>query len=98
MSCTEERFTTIEDALRDLDAAEKSHATIHLDRRRYGKPVTIVEGLEDRRDLDEIVSRLKSQLATGGSVKEGRIELQGDHVRRISTILAAMGIQADVAR
>ena len=38
-----------------------------------------------------MVSALKSRLACGGTVKEGRIELQGDHRSRVKEILIELG-------
>ncbi len=67
---------------------EQQFIKIRLDRRRFGKEVTIIEGLAgSNSELKELASRLKSKLATGGTVKEGRIELQGDHRHRVKQIL-----------
>ncbi len=67
---------------------EQQFIKIRLDRRRFGKEVTIIEGLAgSSTELKELASRLKSKLATGGTVKEGRIELQGDHRHRVKQIL-----------
>ncbi len=67
---------------------EQQIIKIKLDRRKFGKAVTVIEGLEDSRDnLKMIAKRLKSKLATGGTVKDGRIELQGDHRHRVKEIL-----------
>ncbi len=67
---------------------EEQFIKIRLDRRRFGKEVTIIEGLSgSNSELKKIASRLKSRLATGGTVKDGRIELQGDHRHRVKQIL-----------
>jgi len=67
---------------------EQQFIKIRLDRRRFGKEVTIIEGLTgSNSELKELASRLKSKLATGGTVKEGHIELQGDHRHRVKQIL-----------
>jgi len=39
--------------------------------------------------------KLKSQLACGGTAKEGRIELQGDHKNRIKDMLVKMGFSPE---
>lgn len=39
----------------------------------------------------DIASKLKKKLACGGTYKEGRIELQGDHIRRIKDLLVELG-------
>ena len=47
---------------------------------RGGKTVTVVRGLPmDDAALAALAKRLKAACGTGGTVKEGAIELQGDH-------------------
>lgn len=83
----------LDDILRELDAREDASATVTTESRRYGKAVTVIEGVEGRRDLQDLLKDLKQRLATGGAAKDGRIELQGDHRRRAIAILNAHGIQ-----
>ncbi|WFO75714.1 stress response translation initiation inhibitor YciH [Desulfurococcaceae archaeon MEX13E-LK6-19] len=67
---------------------EQQFVKIRLDRRKFGKEVTVIEGLStNNAELKELASKLKSKLATGGTVKNGRIELQGDHRHRVKQIL-----------
>ncbi|HUR25802.1 MAG TPA: hypothetical protein VM327_07305 [Candidatus Thermoplasmatota archaeon] len=82
----------LDDILRELDAQEAATVTVAIESRRYGKAVTIIDGLERRSDVPGLLKELKQRLATGGSTKEGRIELQGDHRRRAIDILAGHGI------
>lgn len=71
---------------------EQQFIKIRLDRRKFGKEVTIIEGLsDDINELKEIASMLKTKLATGGTVKNGRIELRGDHRHRVKKLLIEMG-------
>ena len=59
---------------------------------RRGKGVTIVSDLPlDENGLAELAVKLKTRLGTGGTVKEGRIEIQGDQRDRIVTELEGMG-------
>jgi translation initiation factor 1 len=59
---------------------------------RRGKGVTIVSDLPlDENGLAELATRLKTRLGSGGTVKEGRIEIQGDHRDRIIDELEGMG-------
>ena len=77
----------------DLGRAEQ-RLTVRTEKRTYGKAVTIVEGFDESSvDLKELSSDLKSNLATGGTVDEGRIELQGDHGERVREILAEKGFE-----
>ncbi len=82
-------------ALKDLDKSE-THLVVRVEFRRWGKPVTVVQGLpKTGRSLDEVAHILKGRLATGGTAKEGVIMLQGDHRARIKDELVKMGFQAD---
>ncbi|MFB6158205.1 MAG: translation initiation factor [Candidatus Nanohalobium sp.] len=79
----------------DSIAREDQQITVKLDSRSYNKEMTVVEGLEEGSEIDELASTLKSQLACGGTAKEGHIELQGDHRRRIVDILEDEGFSRE---
>jgi translation initiation factor 1 len=71
----------------DLDKAQQQ-VSISVDERRYGKSVTIVSGFDvSESTLESLASSLKSSLATGGTVDDDRIELQGDHRDRLPELL-----------
>nr|WP_199174727.1 stress response translation initiation inhibitor YciH [Halegenticoccus soli] len=79
----------------DLDRAEQ-RLSVRVERRRYGKPVTIVEGFETSViDIDEVASELKRKLATGGTVEGDAVELQGDHRNRVPGVLEDMGFRVE---
>ena len=62
-------------------AKEQQRAILSTDRRRYGKIVTKVEGIEDSAiDINKLAKILKNKCAAGGTVKGRTIELQGDHL------------------
>ena len=62
---------------------------------RGGKGVTVVTGLPLTHDqLTELATRLKKRCGTGGTVKDGVIEIQGDHRDLILSELTALGYQA----
>lgn len=82
----------LDDVLRELDAQEETRVTVTIESRRYGKAVTVIEGLEGRRDIEDLLRALKQGLAAGGSARDGRIEMQGDHRRRAVGILASQGV------
>lgn len=46
--------------------------------------------------MDDLAKKLKSKCAAGGTVKEGRIELQGDHKKKVKEVLEQMGFKTDV--
>ena len=59
---------------------------------RGGKTVTIVRGLDlDDEALAALGRQLRTACGSGGTAKDGRIELQGDHVERVMTLLQAEG-------
>ncbi|USZ68417.1 stress response translation initiation inhibitor YciH [Halorussus salilacus] len=79
----------------DLGRAEQ-RLSVRVEKRTYGKAVTIVEGFDDAStDVSELSSDLKSRLATGGTVDEGRIELQGDHRERAAETLREKGFAVE---
>ena len=67
---------------------------IYTDIRKYKKPITIVEGI-DVKSGKSVSKELKRKLACGGTFKEGRIELQGNHKARVKDLLIEMGYEED---
>lgn len=63
--------------------------SIKTEKRKYGKIVTLIFGIS--RNQKEITRKLKKQLGCGGTVKNGHIELQGNHVKRLKEILPKLG-------
>jgi translation initiation factor 1 len=65
---------------------------------RKGKAVTTVAGVPlDDAGLRELAGRLKKRCGVGGSVKDGVIELQGDHRDVVLDVLRADGYDAVLA-
>ena len=63
---------------------------------RNGKVVTVIHGLPARQ-LDERASALKRLCGAGGAVKDGAVEIQGDHRERIAENLRALGYTVKLA-
>jgi translation initiation factor 1 len=57
---------------------------------RRGKTVTVVRGLP-LRDLDAVTSDLKRRCGSGGSAKDGVVEIQGDHRAKVVARLEGQG-------
>jgi|WetSurMetagenome_2_1015567.scaffolds.fasta_scaffold633117_2 translation initiation factor 1 len=84
------------DSAPEIDAPRRQHATsspqtarISLDRKgRQGKSVTLIQGLSICPDhMETLCKTLKTNLGTGGTVKEGHIEIQGDHRAKAAALL-----------
>ena len=59
---------------------------------RAGKGVTLVKGLAlDAVALAALGKQLKAACGSGGTVKDGVIEVQGDHCERLMELLKAQG-------
>ncbi len=59
---------------------------------RKGKGVTLISGLPvSGEDLTELARRLKQRCGSGGTVKDGVIEIQGDHRQTVAEALAKEG-------
>lgn len=81
--------------LRHEEAEDSGVKTLYvsLDRKqRAGKPVTAVEGLPEA-DLKEIGRELRAMCGVGGSDKEGRMLIQGDHRDRVVKALEEKGFK-----
>ena len=62
---------------------------------RKGKGVTLIKGLAmDAATLRSMSKKLKAMCGSGGTVKEGVIEIQGDHIERILDYLKKQGVRA----
>ena len=78
-------------------AREQQNIKIYSDKRRYGKEVTIVEGIDGIDiNIEELASALKKKCAAGGTIKDGKIELQGDHKKKVQKTLEEMGFTVEV--
>jgi translation initiation factor 1 len=73
---------------------EEQTARLTTERRAKGKLVTVITGLAaSSNDLNDLAMRLKNACGAGGTVKDGQIELQGDHLRAAERTLQALGFK-----
>jgi translation initiation factor 1 len=63
---------------------------------RGGKVVTVIRGLPAG-DAPAVASDLKRRCGTGGAVKDGAVEIQGDHREKIAARLEAQGYRVRLA-
>ena len=73
-------------------AKESQKILVKIIRRKFGKMYTVVTGIDPKEiDMKDLLRKLKNQLACGGTVKDGAIELQGDHKQSVRKVLAESG-------
>ncbi len=70
-------------------AKKDQQIEVKTEKRRFGKITTLITGLEG--DVKEIAKKLKNELACGGTVKDGVIELQGNHKDKVRPVLIEAG-------
>lgn len=77
-------------------AKEKQKIKIYTTKRTFGKVVTVVEGLNDKEiNTKELLKKLKAFCACGGTYKNSKIELQGDHKEKAKKALINIGFPED---
>ncbi|HEY7782775.1 MAG TPA: stress response translation initiation inhibitor YciH [Ktedonobacterales bacterium] len=66
---------------------------VWLDRKgRRGKAVSVIAGLPgDAAALAEMAQSLKKLLGSGGTARDGQVEIQGDHVERLIAHFGTLG-------
>jgi translation initiation factor 1 len=61
-------------------------------KQRGGKTVTVISGVQgDDAAITALAQQLKKMCGSGGTVKDGNIEIQGDHCDKVMTKLSALG-------
>ena len=79
-------------------AAPPGPARVRVSRQvagRGGKAVSVITGLPLAASaLEELATKLKKLCGAGGAVKDGSIEIQGDHRDRLVAELCKLGYEA----
>lgn len=71
---------------------EKQTAKLSVEKRKKGKVVTLVRGLNAAdNDLPDLLTKLKSTCGAGGTLKDEELEIQGKHIERIRESLQKLG-------
>jgi translation initiation factor 1 len=78
---------------------QQQTAYLHRDSKgRGGKVVSLVKGLAlSEADLTSLAKQLKQACGSGGTLKEGVIEIQGDHREKIAEVLHKLGYKVKLA-
>ena len=83
----------------EIIAKEEQQIEVKTVKRKFGKIITIVGGIADKSiDIKDVTKQLKSKLACGGTVKDGAIELQGNHASRVKQYLIELGFPENTIR
>ncbi|MCC7117953.1 MAG: translation initiation factor [Anaerolineales bacterium] len=87
--------------LRRGESLPPQQQTIYLHREtsgRNGTPVSLVKNLAlNAEDMKALAKKLKQQCGTGGTIKDGVIEIQGEHRQKIAEILIKLGYKVKIA-
>lgn len=74
---------------------EKAQMKLYVSRdkkHRGGKQVTLVQGHDGPlEEMQMLLSKLKSICSAGGSLKDGELIIQGDHVKKVLDFLVKAG-------
>ena len=86
------------DEVRSLPPAQQT-AYLHRDSKgRGGKTVSIVKNLQlSEADLKSLAKKLKQACGTGGTIKDGTIEIQGEHREKIAEVMQKLGYKTKIA-
>ncbi len=78
-------------------ARESQKIKVYTARRKFGKLMTVIEGIDSKNiNLKDLVKTLKTECACGGTFKEKRIELQGEHKKKVKNMLMKIGFSQDL--
>lgn len=83
---------TGDDVFKEIAKGEQK-ITVSTVSRRYGKITTLVSGFDNTVDLKSVAKSLKEGLACGGTIKDGVIELLGNHKKQVKQVLVKLGFQ-----
>ncbi len=80
-------------------APEKHLVYLHRESKgRGGATVTLVKELHlNEKDLKKLATALKQACGAGGTIKDGVIEIQGDHREKIADVLGKLGYKSRIA-
>ena len=68
-----------------LTKTRKGNFDIRVEKRGGGKTVTVIRRISG--DMKALLKHLRKKCASGGAIKDNTIEIQGDHLTKINTLL-----------
>lgn len=76
----------------DVEPAKQTIRVAVDRKRRAGKTVTVATGFQHTPDsLNALAATLKKKCGSGGTARDAEIEIQGDHVARVTSELQKIG-------
>jgi translation initiation factor 1 len=76
---------------------EQQAIKIRLETRKWGKPTTVIEGLDGKSvNLNQLAAKLKAACACGGTTKNNMIILQGNHREKVKKLLVEQGFPESI--
>lgn len=80
-------------------AKENQEISVIIIKKKFGKKNTVIKGIDTKQiDLKDLGKKLKTIFACGGTAKEGKIELQGDHKQRVREELIKLGFPEETIK
>ena len=78
-------------------AKETQQIDVYIEKKKFNKFYTIVKGVDTKNiDMKDLLRKMKNKLACGGTVKNEKIELQGDHKYRVKQVLIEVGFAPEM--
>jgi translation initiation factor 1 len=72
------------------------HILVKVDKRRWGKPMTVMVFSNFKSlNVRKLLKKAKEYCASGGTVREDTIEIQGDHRQKLKKFLIREGYSED---
>jgi len=91
--CGELQSECICDAKGDIKAKNEYQIVLSMEKRN-GKPVSIAGIFYiNEKEQKELLKKLKKSLAVGGTIKDGKLEFQGEHRDRLRELLKKDGFR-----
>ncbi|MBT4540317.1 translation initiation factor [Candidatus Woesearchaeota archaeon] len=72
-------------------AKEQQKIQVSSIKKKFGKIYTVIKGIDPKQiDIKDLTKKLKSIFACGGTYKDEKIELQGNHKQHVREALVKM--------